>query len=217
MIGILGHDGAMADAVCVPACNLHAVPDSIDDRRAVFIEPLAAAFRVAEQVPIGPSTRLTVVGDGKLGLLCAWVARGLGADVTLVGKHPEKLALGGEGGPADPPGPSRFNRPIPGRGRGLHGVDGRPGDGPGIGRTLRDGRAQDHRRREARDQPRPNRDRRGPRDRLTLRPVPKAIEALASGSIDVRPLIGAEFSLDHAEEAFRAAAGPGARKVIINV
>ena len=65
----------------------------------MFIEPLAAAFRVPEQVAIGPKTTpSTVVGDGKLGLLCAWVARGLGADRdSLVGKHPEKLALAGEG------------------------------------------------------------------------------------------------------------------------
>ena len=97
VLGILGHDGAMADRVCVPSRNLHAIPDSIVDREAVFIEPLAAAFRVAEQVTMGPSTRLSVVGDGKLGLLCAWVARSLGADVTLVGKHPAKLGLAGEG------------------------------------------------------------------------------------------------------------------------
>jgi threonine dehydrogenase-like Zn-dependent dehydrogenase len=71
VLGILGHDGAMADRVCVPGRNLHAIPDSIEDREAVFIEPLAAAFRVPDQVLIGPSTRLTVVGDGKLGILCA--------------------------------------------------------------------------------------------------------------------------------------------------
>jgi threonine dehydrogenase-like Zn-dependent dehydrogenase len=48
-------------------------------------------------------------------------------------------------------------------------------------------------------------------------PFPKAIAALDSKAIDVRPLIGAEFSLDRAEEAFRAAAERGARKVILKV
>jgi threonine dehydrogenase-like Zn-dependent dehydrogenase len=48
-------------------------------------------------------------------------------------------------------------------------------------------------------------------------PFPKAIATLAEGRIDVRPLIGAIFPLDAAEEAFRAAATPGARKVILDV
>ena len=99
VLGILNarrRDGRSRSCVASES-NLHAIPDSIDDRHAVFIEPLAAAFRVPEQVSIDGATRLAVVGDGKLGLLCAWVARGLGADVTLVGKHPEKLALAGEG------------------------------------------------------------------------------------------------------------------------
>lgn len=99
VLGILGHDGAFADWVTVPAVNLHRVPDAIDDRQAVFIEPLAAAFRIAEQVTIAPGMRLAVLGDGKLGLLCAWALRMTGAEVELVGKHREKLDLAGPGVP----------------------------------------------------------------------------------------------------------------------
>ena len=62
----------MADLVAVPIRNLHAIPDSIDDRRAVFIEPLAAAFRIVEQVKINGGSQVAIVGDGKLGLLCTW-------------------------------------------------------------------------------------------------------------------------------------------------
>jgi threonine dehydrogenase-like Zn-dependent dehydrogenase len=87
----------MADQVAVPIRNLHLIPDAIEDRRAVFIEPLAAAFRVIEQVDLPLGTTVAVVGDGKLGLLCAWVARVSGTKVTLVGKHPAKLKLAGEG------------------------------------------------------------------------------------------------------------------------
>src|SRR5207237_621773 len=97
VLGILGRDGAMADYVRVPSRNLHAIPAGIEDCDAVFIEPLAAAFRITEQVPIGPGLRAAVVGDGKLGLLCAWVLRHRGAEVTLIGKHSEKLALAGDG------------------------------------------------------------------------------------------------------------------------
>src|SRR5205823_2807299 len=56
VLGIFHHDGAMADLVCVPERNLHEVPDGLEDREAVFIEPLAAAFRITEQVEIGPET-----------------------------------------------------------------------------------------------------------------------------------------------------------------
>src|SRR5262249_31664382 len=97
VLGILNHDGAMAERVRVPVGNLHVVPDAIGDREAVFIEPLAAALHIAEQVALGPKVRMAVLGDGKLGLLCAWAAQLTGAEVSLIGKHPEKLALAGAG------------------------------------------------------------------------------------------------------------------------
>src|SRR5205807_218905 len=67
----------------------------IEDRVAVFTEPLAAAFRLTEQLTLTPQTKVAVQGDGKLGLLCAWVLRGTGVQVTLVGKHEDKLRLAG--------------------------------------------------------------------------------------------------------------------------
>ena len=67
VLGILRHDGAMADVVRVPERNLHDVPDALEDREAVFIEPLAAAFRITEQLELGPDVRMAVLGDGKLG------------------------------------------------------------------------------------------------------------------------------------------------------
>ena len=71
VLGILNHDGAMADFVSVPARNLHEIPDAIDDHSAIFIEPLAAAFRITEQITLGPGIRFAILGDGKLGMLCA--------------------------------------------------------------------------------------------------------------------------------------------------
>ena len=91
VLGIFNHDGAMAERVSVPEANLHAVPDSIGDRAAVFIEPLAAALRITEQIDLGPEASLAILGDGKLGLLCSWVARLAGARVSLIGKHRAKL------------------------------------------------------------------------------------------------------------------------------
>jgi len=82
--GIRGRDGAFAEYLTLPATNLHAVPNSLDDVTAVFVEPTAAACRVIEQVPIGPGTRAAVVGAGRLGLLVAQVLRFHGAEVTVV-------------------------------------------------------------------------------------------------------------------------------------
>jgi len=92
VMGILGADGAFAERLAVPVANLHAVPDGVPDEAAVFTEPLAAAFSILEQVPVGPGMGVTVLGDGKLGLLCAQVLASTGASVTLVGKHPANLA-----------------------------------------------------------------------------------------------------------------------------
>jgi threonine dehydrogenase-like Zn-dependent dehydrogenase len=93
VMGILNADGCFAEFVAVPARNLHPVPDSVSDEQAVFAEPLAAAFEILEQVEIDFTREVLVLGDGKLGLLCAEVLAVTGARVTLVGKHPEKLKL----------------------------------------------------------------------------------------------------------------------------
>ena len=69
VLGILNHDGAMADFVGVPVVNLHDIPSEIDDRAAVFIAPPAAPFCILEQVDVSHKTTVAVVGDGKLGIL----------------------------------------------------------------------------------------------------------------------------------------------------
>src|SRR5204862_144789 len=91
VLGIVGADGAFADQVVLPARNLHRVPDMVSDAAAVFVEPLAAAFEVLEQVMVAPGMRAVVLGDGKLGLLVAQVLMVVGARVVLAGHHAEKL------------------------------------------------------------------------------------------------------------------------------
>jgi threonine dehydrogenase-like Zn-dependent dehydrogenase len=93
VMGILNADGAFAEYVLLPARNLHVVPESIDDEEAVFTEPLAAAFEILMQIQINPGDEVLVLGDGKLGNLCAQVLRLTGAKVTALGKHADKLAL----------------------------------------------------------------------------------------------------------------------------
>lgn len=93
VLGILNHDGAFADLIAVPQRNLHLVPDSIPDDIAVFTEPVAAAFQIPAQLTISKDDRIVVLGDGRLGNLCAQVLASIADDVLVVGKHREKLAL----------------------------------------------------------------------------------------------------------------------------
>ena len=93
VLGIVGRDGAHAEFLQLPAANLFPVPDSIPDEHAVFTEPLAAACGILERVKIKSSDRVAVIGDGKLGLLCAQVVALTGASVVLVGKHSSKLRI----------------------------------------------------------------------------------------------------------------------------
>ena len=93
VLGILNHDGAFADVIAVPQRNLHAVPDALSDDVAVFTEPVAAAYQIPAQMTIRKTDRIVVLGDGRLGNLCAQVLARLSDHTLVVGKHPEKLAI----------------------------------------------------------------------------------------------------------------------------
>lgn len=95
VLGILGADGAFAEEVAAPVANLRVVPEGVSDEQAVFAEPLAAAYEILEQVHVEPGARAVVLGDGKLGQLCAQVLHAAGAQVELVGKHADKLEHAG--------------------------------------------------------------------------------------------------------------------------
>ena len=93
VLGILGRDGAHAEFLKLPPANLIPVPADISDERAVFTEPLAAACGILERASVDRKTKVAVVGDGKLGLLCAQVLAATGVPVTLIGKHANKLDI----------------------------------------------------------------------------------------------------------------------------
>ncbi len=90
VLGILGRDGAFADYLRLPEGNLIPLPDSIPDEIAVFVEPLAAAYEIFEQTNIPSSDRILVLGDGRLGALVAMTFKAEGHDVIVGGHHPEK-------------------------------------------------------------------------------------------------------------------------------
>ena len=210
VLGIVGADGAFADLVLLPARNLHRVPDSVPDRAAVFTEPLAAAFEVLEQVPVGPGVRAVVLGDGKLGVLVAQVLVGAGAGVVLVGHHAEKLARARRLGIATGPAGAGADLVVD--------ATGAPGGlaaalalvRPRGTIVLKTTVAGEH--------------------RLDLAPAvinevtvvgsrcgpfAPALAALAGGRIAVAPLVDAVYPLDDAVGAFTRAAEPGVLKVLI--
>ena len=91
ILGIDRLDGVLAERCALPVRNLHVVPDDLTDDEASFTEPVAAAHEILEQIAIPASDRCVVLGDGKLGILCAWVLSTVCDDVTLVGRHEDKL------------------------------------------------------------------------------------------------------------------------------
>ncbi len=216
VMGILGADGAFSEIVSVPVANLHAVPDSIDDDHAVFAEPLAAAFEVLDQVAIAKGMSCVVLGDGKLGLLVAQVLARTGADVLLVGKHEEKLALLRSRGVRT----ALFDAWLPEKERADVVVEA-TGSARGFAAAISATR---------------------PRGtlvqkstvagalKLDLAPIvinelsvigsrcgrfEPAIAALGAGDIDVTPLISARFPLARADEALARAASAGTLKVLL--
>jgi threonine dehydrogenase-like Zn-dependent dehydrogenase len=215
VIGIVNHDGAFADLVAVPERNLHAVPDTVDDDAAVFTEPLAAAFQIPAQLTLERDDRVIVLGDGRLGNLCAQVLASCTDNLVVIGKHPEKLArldaLGIETRLLD-------DRP---RERTADVVVECTGSASGLPTALELVR---------------------PRGTVVLKttiagtqtlslapvvvdevtivgsrcgPFDRALDALANGLVDVRPLISDRFELSDGLRALERAAEPGVLKVLL--
>lgn len=91
VLGILKRDGAFAELLSLPEKNLHVIPDSITDEQAVFVEPLAAAFEIREQIDLKPDWKIAVVGDGRLAFLIVSVLKLYCPDITCFGRHRNKL------------------------------------------------------------------------------------------------------------------------------
>jgi threonine dehydrogenase-like Zn-dependent dehydrogenase len=198
----------------LPVGNLHEVPPDLPDEVAVFTEPLAAALEVQEQVRIGPGDRVVVVGCGKLGSLVVQTLAATGAEMLAVGRSPATLGrLAARGIPAV------TAAEVPERRADV--VVECTGNPDGLAIALRAVR---------------------PRGTVVLKstyhgpatldlarvvvdevslvgsrcgPFAPALAALATGRVDVRPLVEARYPLADAVAAFEHAARPGALKVLV--
>ena len=217
VLGILDRDGAFADCIAVPERNLHVVPDGIDTDAAVFTEPVAAAFQIPAQIEIRREASVVVLGDGRLGNLCAQVLASCSDHVLVLGKHEPKLALlealGIKARPlADPP--PRGSADI---------VVDCTGSESGLSTAMMLVR---------------------PRGTIVLKttiagtqtlslapvvvdevtlvgsrcgPFDRALDALANGLVDVHPLISERFDLSDGVRALERAAEPGVLKVLLTM
>jgi len=230
-LGIAGRDGAFAEYLTLPVRNLHPVPDDLPDEVAVFTEPLAAACEILQQVAVRPTDRVVVLGDGKLGLLCAQVLALTGCDLTTVGHHWEKLAILARRGI-----PVALEAALE-----IASEDGTGGEHPAVGPGEADlvieatGRPEGYA--AARRLVRP----RGTIvlkstyhstldadmtmavvDEITLvgsrcGPFAPALRLLARRLVEVTPLIQARYPLSQAPAAFEHAARPGTLKVLVDM
>ncbi len=219
VLGIHSHDGAFADYLTLPVGNLLEVPGEVADEEAVFTEPLAAALRIREQIPVRPTARTAVVGPGRLGLLVAQVLALGGTSVTVLGRRPQSLELparlGLLTGLVDDAAGDSFDLVVEAT-----------GNDAGFAHSLRIVRPQGWLVLKSTFAGRANIDltklvvgeirvvgsRCGP-----FAPALRLLrEAAVTGrGIQVRPLIEAVYSLDEALAGFDHAARPGVRKVLL--
>ena len=85
VLGISGRDGAFAEYLALPVANLHTVPDGVSDTEAAFTELLASACEIPERVEIGKTSRVAVLGDGRLAAMVAQVLGLRTKALTVIG------------------------------------------------------------------------------------------------------------------------------------
>jgi len=197
VLGIKNRNGAFAEFLTLPIENLHPVPDEITNEEAVFIEPLAAALEIQEQVRIGPGDRVLVVGHGKLGRLISRTLALTGCQLTVAGRGdtvPEKpfdIVVECSGNPAGFEVARRAVRPR----------------GTLVMKSTYAGELTVNASSIVVDEITLIGSRCGPFD--------KAIDLLASGRVEVRNLVEAAYPLDKAISAFGHAQRAGALKVLV--
>jgi threonine dehydrogenase-like Zn-dependent dehydrogenase len=216
VLGIVNRNGAFANYLTLPEQNLHPVPETVSTDTATFTEPLAAALEIQQQISIRSSDRVLVVGDGKLGQLVAQSLTITGCELLAIGRNPDKLAnleaCRIQTGYADAVQTGVFDIAVE--------CTGNPEGFAIARRALR------------------------PRGTLVLKstytgnlsldmssivvdeitligsrcgPFPEALDLLATGKIDVAPLIHARYSLAEGLSAFEHAQQRGVLKVILEI
>ena len=142
------------------------LPDSIPDEIAVFIEPLAAACEIFEQIKIPRNHRVLVLGDGRLGALVAMAMKAEGYDVIVGGTSSRKDERSGLLSRHEKDLNDRFDVVVD-----CTGSNRRIYPRAGTGAAARNADSEKHRRRIRRPEPRASRHQRNHRAGFSMRPV----------------------------------------------
>lgn len=213
-VGIYKKDGAFAEYLTLPLRNIHSLPSHISNTEAVFVEPLAAALEIFEQIEIQRTDSVLILGDGKLGLLVAQVMKQKAEKVLCKGKYQRKLELLQDRGiktllkgqDID----DIFDIVVEATGNEEGLIEGLSRVKP-CGRIIL----------KSTYQGRPCLDvTKVVVDEIQMigsrcGPFGKAIEALAQKQVEVKKMVDADFHLEKAGEAFELAKKPGTMKVLI--
>jgi len=216
VLGILNKDGVFAEYATLPVNNLHTLPDEVSDEDAVFVEPLAAAFEILEQVNIHASHKVCVLGDGKMGILVGQVLSTTGCDLLVSGHHREKLSILDEMDIKTTREEHLSNTlfdvvvDCTGSGTGIETAFNivKPRGTVVIKTTIAKKGHVDLNKLVVNE--------------ITLTgsrcgPFPAAIKAIKAGSIDLSPLISRTFPLEEGVSAFQYASDKNSLKVVINI
>ena len=93
VIGMEGLDGTFAEYFVLANHLIHEVPESLPTEKAIYTEPLAAALEIPAQIHLSPERNVAIIGDGRLAFMIAQVVSLYGVDLTIIGKHEDKLKL----------------------------------------------------------------------------------------------------------------------------
>eukprot|EP00111_Clytia_hemisphaerica_P003285 TCONS_00009365-protein len=93
VMGIINRSGTHAEYLTLPAENLLSVPENVSNSDACFVEPLAATLEIQEQLTFTEKHKVAIIGDGKLGLLIAKTIALTPCQLTVFGRHQEKLDI----------------------------------------------------------------------------------------------------------------------------
>jgi threonine dehydrogenase-like Zn-dependent dehydrogenase len=214
VLGIVARSGAFATHLVLPVENLHAVPDTLPDEVAVFTEPTAAALELQQQVKVAAGDRVVVVGAGKLGHLVAQTLAMTGCRLRVIGRSPRPLALLAARGIA-----TATADAIEPRGADL--VVECTGHPDGLELARRAVRPRGTIVLKSTYHGRTEIDlARFVVDEITIvgsrcGPFAPALELLAAGRVDPRPLVEARYPLADAVAAFEHAARHGTLKILV--
>jgi threonine dehydrogenase-like Zn-dependent dehydrogenase len=213
VLGIQDRHGTFAEYITLPAVNLHVVPDTVHMETAVFVEPLAAALEILEQVHVRPTDRVLLVGPGKLGQLVARVLRLTPCALTVAarsGHSRDRLPAGIRTCAPDDVETAAFDLVIECTGNSEGFGVARRGVRPAGTLVLKSTHGLDTKfdmTMAVVDELKVVGSRCGP--------FAPAIDLLASGRIDPAPLLDQVFDLDDAKDAIAASLEPGVLKVML--